>query len=75
MGVIIDGIYYRDGEKPQTEKRTSTDKQYDHDMQRLNHQRDLLQPWVNGKPNEKFREQYPEESKNYYGGNNGKNKS
>lgn len=37
---------------------------WDHDRQRAEHQYELLQPWDrNGKPNAKFIEAYPEESK------------
>ena len=43
----------------------STDKEYDHDRQRENHRRDLLQPYKNGEPNPEFIQQYPEESKSY----------
>ena len=66
MGVIINGVYYKGNKKPDKDKQASTNKQYEHDMQRMKHQRDLLQPWKNGKANEEFREQYPEEAKEYF---------
>jgi len=68
LGVIIDGIYYPPYtkiKKPVSNKRAITDKQYGFDMQRINHQRDLIQPYKNGKPNDEFIAQYKEESKEY----------
>jgi hypothetical protein len=66
-GYIINGIYYtKDPTVPELiDKHSSTDKLYDHDRQRENHGRDLIQPWVNGDPNQQFIEQYPEEAKQY----------
>ena len=65
LGVIVDGVYYKGDKEPEKDKRAVTDKQYGFDMQRKNHQRDLIQPFVDGKPNEKFIEQYPNESIDY----------
>lgn len=68
-GYIIDGIYYSD-QLPadiQPDSNSSTYKAYEHDRQRQNHRRDLIQPYINGAPNPEFIEQYPEEAQNYYG--------
>lgn len=64
-GVIIDGVYYPRGEKPTINKRAITDKRWDHDMQRTDHKRDLLQPYSHGKLNEEFIQQFPTEAKEY----------
>lgn len=66
-GYILNGIYYDDEDlqKPSAESDSITYKVYDHDRQRENHRRDLIQPWVNGKLNPEFVEQYPEEAKQY----------
>lgn len=74
-GYILDGVYYRDGGEPEAYQVASMDKAHSHDAQRREHRRDLIQPYVNGKPNPAFIEQWPEESKNYgfVGGNNGQN--
>lgn len=64
-GIIIDGIYYPEGERPLAPKRAITDQRYQQDMQRAEHKRDLIQPWKHGKLNEDFTQQYPEESKQY----------
>ena len=65
QGVIIDGVYYPQGEKPVVSKRAITDKRYQQDMQRAEHKRDLIQPWKQGKLNSEFIEQYPDEAKGY----------
>lgn len=66
-GYIHNGVYYK--EDPDIaelrDEKAITDKQYQHDKQRLMHKRDLLQPYKDGKPNPEFIEQYPEEAKNY----------
>lgn len=66
-GYILNGIYYK--KSPRLDelkaKRAVTDKEWDHDRQRENHRKDLLQPYEGGKPNPKFIEQYPKESKDY----------
>lgn len=65
LGYIdVDGNYQRGIVKREL-AQASIDKQYRHDMQRLDHKRDLLQPYANGKPNPEFIEQYPEESKQH----------
>lgn len=46
---------------------TSVWKQSDHDRQRADHKRDLVNPYNrDGTPNEAFIEAYPEESKEVY---------
>lgn len=67
-GYILNGIYIKNDQAPGTNLSSSaTYKQYDHDRQREEHRIDLIQPWVNGKPNEEFRIHYPEEAEKYYG--------
>ncbi len=65
-GVIIDGVYYKNS--PGTDMRempTSMQKTWDHDLQREEHQVDIIQPYKDGKPNEDFIEMYPEQSELY----------
>lgn len=64
-GVIIDGKYYKKGDKPKHNKRAVTDQRYQHDMQRAEHKRDLIQPWKFGRLNDEFTEQFPDEAKQY----------
>lgn len=64
-GSIIDGVYYPKGKKPRPNKRAITDQRYEHDMQRAEHKRDLIQPYKYGKLSDEFLEQYPEEAKQY----------
>lgn len=65
-GVIINGVYYKNGEHlPQLDGRAATDKQYGYDKQRQEHAIDLIQPWANGKPNPEFIVHYPAEAKEY----------
>lgn len=68
MSYILDGKFYK-GEVPLHEvskKVQSTFKSWDHDRQREDHARDILQPYnKDGSVNEEFVEQYPEESKDY----------
>lgn len=66
-GYILNGEYHT-GEPPvegMKDPRASTDKQHDHDRQRREHRRDLIQPYKNGLPNREFIEQYPDEAKQY----------
>jgi hypothetical protein len=61
-------VYHRELPDVNSMKNTvaSTDKEYSHDRQREGHRRDLLQPFTrDGKPNQEFIQQYPEESKGY----------
>jgi hypothetical protein len=63
-GVYHPGKFTRIVIKEQLET-TIIDKQYQHDRQREEHRRDLIQPYKDGKPNSEFIEQYPEESQQY----------
>ena len=66
MGYILDGKYHK-GTKNLTPSQQSTWKQHDHDRQRSDFARDLIQPYtIDGKPNEKFIEAFPVESKEVY---------
>ena len=40
--------------------------QYHRDRDREEHQRDMLQPWVNGKVNPEFVRQYPDQAKQQF---------
>lgn len=68
MGYIVDGKYYK-GIPPVGKlsfKQQSTYKDHDHNRQRKDHARELVQPYDrNGKPNDKFIEAWPSESKEY----------
>lgn len=65
-GYILNGVYHKGGEADLSDERAVTDKSHDHDRQRENHARDLIQPRLrDGRPNPEFIEQYPEEAKNY----------
>lgn len=61
-GVIINGTYYPDGDKPQTVGMNSQYKIWNIDEQRRVHAVDILQPHVNGKPSGAYIRQYPEEA-------------
>lgn len=66
-GYIDQSGKYHPGEHIEVDTDTSsTHKGWSHDKQRREHKLDLIQPWINGKPNPEFREMYPEESKNYF---------
>lgn len=62
-GYILNGVYYEGGKAPEylQDSHAVTSKSYDHDRQRENHRRDILQPYTReGKPNPEFIEQYPD---------------
>jgi hypothetical protein len=68
MGYILDGHYYK-GKPAERLRRpvNSTLKQHEHNRQRLDHAKDIIQPYDrNGKPNQSFIEAYPTESKEVY---------
>lgn len=65
-GYILDGVYHPDDPQPEAlkDRRASTDKLYNHDRQREEHRRDIIQPRTSdGKPNPEFIAAYPEEAK------------
>lgn len=71
-GYIINGKYYpadkndeQGSRVPAVQLDNITYRAYDHDRQREEHRRDLIQPYKNGAPNPEFVEQYPEEAQNY----------
>lgn len=66
-GYILNGIYYRESDHSTAEIDIDsiTYKSYSHDRQREEHRRDLIQPYVDGKPNPEFIQQYSEEAKQY----------
>lgn len=66
-GYILNGKYYSGlpDLNELKDKRNTTEKLHERDRQREQHGRDLLQPYVNGKPNPAFVEQYPEEATKY----------
>lgn len=65
MSAIINGKFYKD-KKPEGIKNNDQFKAYRHEMQRLDHRKDLIQPRVNGKPNPEFIREYPENAKQYF---------
>jgi hypothetical protein len=40
--------------------------QYSRDQDRADHQRDVIQPWANEKPNPAFIREYPDQAKEYF---------
>lgn len=61
-----DGKYHR-GSQPVGEANSSLYKSWDHDRQRREHARDIIQPYLpNGSINPEFEMEYPEEAKNYH---------
>ena len=68
MGYILNNVYYR--EEPDMSKlrskQQSTYKQHEQKRQRKDFAKEILQPWKGGKPNEDFKQAYPEESKEYF---------
>lgn len=69
MGHIINGKYYKEDPKGLELgiQQSSTYRNWSHDQQRMNHQKDILQPYNrDGKPNPEFIREYPEESKTYF---------
>jgi hypothetical protein len=67
MGMIINGKYYKDADMNKLRTKTnSMYKQHEHDRQRKDFAREILQPFDrHGNPNEQFVEAYPEEAKEY----------
>jgi len=75
MGYILNGEYHK-GEAPlhkMIRGQQSTYKQHEHNRQRKDHAKEIIQPFKNGKLNEDFVQAYPEESKQYRKGQNGEN--
>jgi hypothetical protein len=67
MGVVINGIYYKNEDMAkQPDVENATYKQWSHADQRKNHARDLVQPWKDGKANPAFIEAFPTEAKEVY---------
>ena len=70
MGYILNGEYHR-GEAPVDKMRTkqqSTYKSWEHNRQRKDFAREIVQPYdKNGKPNNDFIQAWPEDSKEVYG--------
>jgi len=65
MGYIDAGGKYHKTGKLAATGTSSQWKAGDHDRQRMEHQWELVQPFVGGDPNPEFIEAYPEESKIY----------
>lgn len=69
LGFIVNGKYHRQEPNLQelSEDTQSTYKTWSHDIQREDHQVDIIQPYDrSGKPNEDFVMNYPTESKEVY---------
>lgn len=67
-GYVKDGKFYRGQPKLEDMLYTSSPlaKEADHEQQRFEHQRDLLQPYdAAGNPNLEFIEAWPTEAKEY----------
>jgi hypothetical protein len=66
-GYIVNGVYMKKSVDPAAAIETDsiTYKSSNQDRQREEHRRDLIQPYKDGRPNEEFIMQYPEEAKNY----------
>lgn len=70
MGYVLNGKYH-EGTPPDfaamVPQKTSVWKQSDHDRQRRDNKRDLVQPYLrNGQPNPEFIEAFPQESQETY---------
>ena len=65
MSAIVNGKFIK-GMRTQGMKVNSQHKAYKHDMQRLDHKKDLIQPYKDGHANPEFIQSYPEESQKYY---------
>lgn len=65
--MIINGKYYKDTDLEKLKaKQNSMFKSHEHDRQRKDFAKEIIQPYDrSGKPNDKFIEAYPEESKEY----------
>lgn len=66
MGFIKGNKYYK-GEAPNlNQEQTSTFRQHDHERQRKDHAKDLLQPYTpDGTPNQDYINAWPEGAKEY----------
>ncbi len=74
MGYIKDNKYYEGNADPSKlrTKQQSTYKQWEHQRQRKDFAREVVQPFDrHGKPNNDFKQAWPEDAKEYYGGNHG----
>ena len=60
------GNYVRGDDKPMPNERSGMYKQYAHDLGRKEYAGEIIQPHVNGQPNPKFIEAYPEYSHKYW---------
>lgn len=66
-GYIKDGVYYP-RKAPVGEMKTSNTPMFksgDHDRQRKDFAKEIVQPFKDGKPNEDFIQAFPEESRQY----------
>jgi len=64
MGYLLNGKYYK-GTAPSEVKRPRRQpglKRYEQDRQIEEFRKDLIQPYINGKPNPEFIKAYPEEA-------------
>lgn len=65
MSAIINGKFIK-GINTGAIEISSQYKQYSHEMQRLDHRKNIIQPYKQNKPNPEFIRSYPEESKKYF---------
>lgn len=67
MGYIVNGEYFK-GQPDMSKlvrRQQSTYKQHEHNRQRHDFAKEIIQPFKNGKLNEDFIQAYPKESKQY----------
>lgn len=67
MGYIKDAVYHKGSPPVDLQPRqNSTYKQHDHNRQRKDHAREIIQPYnPDGTPNQDFIQAWPEESRGY----------
>ena len=65
MSGIVNGRFVK-GAKPSGGKVNAQYKNYRHDMQRLDHRQDLIQPHKNGHANPEFIQAFPDTAQKYF---------
>jgi hypothetical protein len=65
MSYILNGKFYKGTMPKNIPVPHSLHKQYERDRGRENHQKEIIQPYVNNLPNQEFIDQYPDKAKEY----------
>jgi hypothetical protein len=65
MGYVMNGKYYKGTMPKNVPVPHSLHRQSEHNTQRANFQKEIIQPYIAGKPNEEFIAAYPEQAKEY----------